>query len=384
MNFSASRHLEGNASSLTPRTGAQKNTTSTTPQHHIASGRIYTAVQIVTAVLMITSAWAFASFLCYGLRRRAWRRRKNKTTATLMSLAVCAPVFTLLRLTFTQVLIAVAKLNATTTAHGELLCTVVSVVHNTAYMLSVLPIYVFLWYRQRTLYSKPSLRHLNTRAVNGVSIAVLPLMVAGLLAVNIMFFFIEHHITAEEGYTFRLNAKLGSAPVYALMATTFSVQVTLFLLFLYPLRNYAGGNSGGGSEVRRAKTGKRLKSLIRLASLSITACVASDFVAMCATKALQSGMGTNTMLSIMIYDVNLLVNVVSIMFSFENYRQIATGSFHWALSAVGCCGGLRNEYELSYLSGSSRRHQHRNGGGGAGNGGGVSQAATGAHSSTNI
>ena len=305
---------------------------------------ISTAAQIITAFLLVTSVWAFLSFLIFGVRKGAWQKKKSRTSFVLMSLATAAPAFAFVRVVSTQILLIIGNQELFELSAGN--CYTVYSLNVISYTLAILCVYAYLWYRQRTLYSKPSLRHLNTRLINFISAMVMPLIAVGVISICVMFHMTEHIALPNIGCTFKFITSLGAKPLYALVTLTSLMQLVLFLLFLYPLRNFS---STPPSDFPKKKTYTRLRRIIKLASTSLILCILSDLIVSGVARSLQILLKTNTMLSTAVYDINLVVNVVSIMGSFENNTLIASSLF---------CGSRLTTQDLQSTASSKRKNTH--------------------------
>ena len=301
------------------------------------------AAQVITALLTTATVWTFFSFLVFGVRKGAWRGSKSRTPFVLMSLATAAPAFAFVRVLSTQALLVIGDPDLFDPSASN--CSVVYSVNIISYSISILCVYTYLWYRQRTLYSKPSLRHLNTKFINLVSLSVMPLIAVGIVSICVLFHMTEHRAMPNLGCTFKFTPALGAKPLYALVTMTSVMQLALFLLFLYPLRNFS---SSSPPDLPQKKTVVRLRRIIKLASTSLILCVLSDLIVSGVARSLQMFLKTNTVVSTAVYDLNLAVNIVCVMGSFENNTAIATSLF---------CGSKFSLSDLQSVS-SKRKNTH--------------------------
>ena len=118
------------------------------------------AAQTITILVFIGISWLLAS-LASVLRRQ---QQQKKNSCKLVRLAMIPVGLALCRVISSQAAILGERLSRID-KQGDLVCEITFDVSTVCYLISMQPVYLFLFYRQRTLYRQPTLQHLNTRLV---------------------------------------------------------------------------------------------------------------------------------------------------------------------------------------------------------------------------
>ena len=280
------------------------------------SPTLFLGIQIILILLMTLSFWIFISLLIFGIKKKAWSLQKSRATTTLMTAALLCPFMLFLRLIFSQALLNFRR-SASHTPEAEKICFIITFMHRSFYAITTTLAYFFLWFRQRILYSKPLLNHLNTRLINTISISLPPIFIIGFVAINIMFF-VGHNQVNEHGCTYKFHADLGSTPLYICTIFTTITQIALFALLFRPLLIYHSVSS----DLQRKYMGQRLLYLIKLASITAFVSITSDVISLFVAQTIQTTYGMNTLLPGVVFDTNLAINVLSLIFCFEDFSKI--------------------------------------------------------------
>lgn len=296
-------------------------------------------LQITTILLMFGCIWLFISFLKYGEKQKVWKQKVKNSK--LLTFAVIIPVFTLLRLILTQSLITFGYFGSKQ-EYSNLVCMILTSTNTCLYATVLMLVYSFLWLRQRTLYSDPTLKHLNTKIINYISIFSLPLVFIGLLSICI-FFLLSTHRHTENGCVFVFLDQLGTTALYLSNGFTCLSQIVLFLLFFYPLRRHIFLKSNRTNQ--SSSISRRLSLLIRQSSWCLICCIISDLISMLFAREIGLLYGHATAFSMTIYNVNLFVNILSIMFCFEAYKDISLQAFIYFFKNAN----LQTEHATSFL-----------------------------------
>ena len=299
-------------------------------------------VQVITSALILGAIWAFVSLVTYATKTGKWNRsdkRKSKT-ANLLTLAALCPVMFFLQSLATQSLVIVDRTFANDVS-GDRACEVVIDASVVLFSFSTSPAYFFLWYRQKMLYSQPSLKHLNTRTVRFFSYLFLVLLLFGGMSSCFIHTIPVSYQMSNLGCVRSQTKRPNILANLITVATLILSQVILLGLFCHPLRLHksntevvrkassASRNSTASSSTKMLKgKGKnkeeRVYKAIRKATVSMLLCVSSDISAVVMITMVFKG-NTPMCLSRVIYDISLFTNIVSVMFCFEEYSKILVG-----------------------------------------------------------
>ena len=216
----------------------------------------------------------------------------------------------------------------------DYVCEVVMDMSIAAYGIAFIPICIFLWLRQRILYSQHFLRELYSQLVRFFSWSLIICLLSGIVLTGVFYVLPIHYAGSKHGC---VNTSSGTynEPSYAASAIQVFGQGLLLLLFLYPLwvhkkfqiTAFQGSKkrvcvgSGPGFQDRVLGTMKR--------TLYCTlACLVSDVIAMVASTFIIAPdiprFATNV-----VYDVNLTINALFVLLSFESRRKIFTSLLKW-------------------------------------------------------
>lgn len=207
---------------------------------------------------------------------------------------------------------------AFTEPYFDFYCNIYLKVHIFLYALPIASIYIFLWMRQRFLYKNPKTPGYNLPYAKKLSWLILMIMLA-VEVVTIVLFLATRNYHIKKGYCeVQLeNEVYGKVPWAVLATATVTFQILLMFLFVYPLLTHRKNMTKTKETIGCQTTGKdRLIPLIKRAAVTTGICVASDILAVFVT------LFTTIRISNYIYDLNLLIDLLCITFSFENWKQI--------------------------------------------------------------
>jgi len=277
--------------------------------------------QISTVLVFCGSMWAFLSLLKYGFDNNKFKRNaKNIKQANLMILALLTPLITMIRTLSIQgllIIFYVYEENATTVDHA---CEVVADLSIFLFLCATWPTYIFLYYRQRMLYKQPSLKHLNNKRVRFFSYLFIFFIICGGSFSTIIYLYPKSYKMSKYGCTKRQQEKENLLPNYLAALITIISQFILFFLFTYPLRKHKRANKK--SSCNESSDSKRVIRAMRLSTISMAICVSSDILAIILVAVLVPKDSPRTTISA-IYDLSLFVNVISVLFSFDEYKIIS-------------------------------------------------------------
>ena len=194
-------------------------------------------------------------------------------------------------------------------------CTFYLRVHIILYALAIASIYIFLWMRQRFLYKNPKMVGYNLQYSRVMSWLVIVIMVAAEI-LTIVIFMVTRQYKIENGYCelIKKNPLLDTAPWAVLATLTVIFQILLMWLFIYPLLRHRKMMKKSNQSFK--KTDQNLIPLVKRTTAMAGICVASDILAVIVTNFI------NIRSSNYIYDINLLINLCCITYSFTNWKKI--------------------------------------------------------------
>ena len=119
------------------------------------------------------------------------------------------------------------------------------------FSLSSLPVYVFLWYRQRILFSHPSLKRVNMNKIKFFSnLFIVLLFLGGGSSCFIKTIPVSYKMS-KFGCVKRLHGDENMLESYTTAVTLVVSQVILFALFVHPLRMHRNVTSANLSTAKK-------------------------------------------------------------------------------------------------------------------------------------
>jgi len=201
---------------------------------------------------------------------------------------------------------------------SNIACSTSLKVHICLYAMPIICIYMFLWNRQRFLYRKPSLRSLNNKITRTMSRFVMSFMVVS-VSVTIGLFMKTRHYESKNGNC-HVNTEIPeTSPWIVLVTSSVVFQITLLGLFVHPLLR-------GWRERRSVRIARRCHPrrnpllLAKRAMISTLICVTSDLSAGAITCS-AIFQRNRILLSNVVYDLNLVINLFCIVCSFPTWSQ---------------------------------------------------------------
>ncbi|XP_039270453.2 uncharacterized protein LOC120345122 [Styela clava] len=179
-------------------------------------------------------------------------------------------------------------------------------------------IYFFLWTRQRIFYIHKALSHLNSRKLSTISYVILILWVTYAICASCCLMVIVHYehkpglgcVTASD------TAKYLRAILISYVIVSTLMQVSLLYLFVYPIisRSALASNSSNDNRSRTRVMGRVKKAII----LTLI-CIFTDIISL-VISIVSFSKETNMFSST--YIINLIVNVMCIIFCFDNWNKM--------------------------------------------------------------
>nr|CAB3263353.1 uncharacterized protein LOC108951117 [Phallusia mammillata] len=267
----------------------------------------------VNAVSIFLLTWMSFSLLFYGIHHGKWRsgdsNSSTKASAGLVYTFATAAQF----LGFIRVFSDLATYNygyATNTQTG---CQDAHQMGTAGYIITLSFIYLFLWLRQRTLYKHPILNALYKNWVRIISWTSIGVILIGLLVSGILYLASNHYTYTANGCNILFLGVPTQWPAYLASAVTTFGQILMLILFAYPMSFQANRHSAD-----------RMIGLLKRSALMALICTITDLTA---TINLAFLARPTTHLAVMLFEINVVVNLVAVYLSFETWDQIMLTPF---------------------------------------------------------
>ena len=195
-------------------------------------------------------------------------------------------------------------------------CTIIPPLGNFAITLGSGMVYTFLWLRQRVFYIHPSLKVLNSRAIDIFSLSIIILWFVFYVSLYFAYFSLVHyHYIKELGCVVEEYALVD----YRQLISTWTIasivmQIVLLTLFIYPILKRTLWKGQLNSD-RNICLLKRVKKAVILTSV----CLGSDIAAVVATVLLLQEDTSNV---IFVYGVNLAINLLVTVACFDHWKKL--------------------------------------------------------------
>lgn len=282
----------------------------------------------INIFLLIICFWIALSFLLYGCSYRRTMRedQHNYSSKKVIAVALITPMFVLPRLACT---FSLAFIGYYRSPENTILCEVMMDISIVAFGIGTTPTYVFLWLRQRVMYSQPFIKKLYTKRVKFLSWTLLGCMAVALVLSLVLYVAPHTYAGSPHGCKNTQNG-LGNTPHYLAAAFQIMEQLLLLALYVYPLvvhkRKHEfrlrGSKRKAGNNVGKVVQDKVYGTMVRSLCCSI-GCVLSDILAMLSVSMIIPK-DLPRFLTNVVYDVSLVFNVFCVTLSFEAHKKILT------------------------------------------------------------
>jgi len=267
------------------------------------------SAEVINVLAAIFVIWINLSLIVYLKKtekcRTVNRHKSLKVDAGAAYIfALIAAFCSFLRLASSQI---VFNLGYTETSSS---CEVSVDISGALYALTILGTYTFLWLRQRSLYQHPEMEAFRKSWLLGLSWLSLVLIVSG-VALSLLAMTIPE-TSVDSGYgCVRKPNNFVSWPYFIIIAFATTSQATMLFLLFYPLLSHVTTNSAY----------RRVMKIMKRSAIFAVICVLSDVFAMLSVV---FAVSDNVLreVTITVYDINMVINVASVFFSFESWRKI--------------------------------------------------------------
>ena len=279
--------------------------------------------QTVTSLLCIGLLWLSFCLIRYSLSRKKLKFTKNtvfKPKYTMILLAITSPIAAFLRTASTQMIIVVGKFPD---FFGSSACEITMDISLVLYCFTLLPVYFFIWFRQKIIYSQPVMKQFNTGAVKLLSkFFVLSFLFGGIFSLYVAVepkSYANSPHNGSTGCVLENNNETNITSVrhfsnYMAAAIVVVSQFLLLGLLLNPLLK----QSKFSCRDKKSKCQRKLFRVIRKASACTLVCILTQILATVLTTSKLIPASFPRVLSYVIYDVSLFVQVNCIVLCFED------------------------------------------------------------------
>jgi len=311
--------MEGNAHSTTQPESSVKGNASRVEQIEWIFGESFNLLAVLYVV------WIGLSLIIHGKRTGKWRR-ENQSNASqfacgkVYTSAVFAAFCSFLRLLANQV-----AFNVGYTDESSSICEVVVDICFACYTLTIISTYLFLWFRQRSLYQHPAMKFYRKTWLTGLSWISIIFTFSASSLISLSFIIPESSVQSRYGCA-RRSSDFIFWPYYLLIVFSTIAQGFMLFLLLYPLFSHVTTNNG-----------ERVMRIMQRSAVFAGVCVLSDVLVVVIVLFVVSDKATRVA-TLTAYDINMIVNISCVFFSFERWRTLLA-------SPVTYCFSFKSDFE---------------------------------------
>ena len=269
------------------------------------------AAEICNVIAIFYVLWFGLNLIVYGKHTGKWRRINRSNTSkvnagAVYTSAVCATFCSFLRLLPNQ-----AVFNLGHSGESPSTCEIAVDLSVAGYVLTLVSVYIFFWLRQRSLYQHPAMRGFSKRWLLWLNCACIVFIIGTALLLGAAVIVPKGYVPSGNGCIWRYQS-FAVWPYYLTSAAQLLAQCLLLFLLTYPLCLRITENSSD--------------RIIRIIKRSTAFAVVSVFSDVIATIVVIFIIPQTSLrhISLIIYDINMLINVSGILFSFESWKSILT------------------------------------------------------------
>jgi len=266
-------------------------------------------------------AWTSLSLFTYGKKTGKFRKENRScetkvNSGAVYTSAVFATCCSLLRVLSNQVVFLLDYTNG-----SSLLCETAVDVSITCYALTITSTYMFLWFRQRSLYQHPAKQGFRKSRLHWFSWVTLGFIVCGSFLALLAMIIPQSTVISRDGCT-RKATNISSFfwSFYVVATLVVVAQGSMLFLLLYPLFSHV-----------KTKNAKRVTKIMKRSAVLAVLCILSDAVAMIIVVFVIPPKA-KMFIALTVYDANMVVNIASVLLSFQSWQSIILSPF-----AVSSC-----------------------------------------------
>lgn len=265
--------------------------------------------EVFNLIFWLAVTWAGLALITYGIRTGKWKRENVYSVAHVNAGAVYTTAVLAILMSYVRLLADQCLFNVGYPGSTPGICEVFADMSVTGYGLTMTCVYVFMWFRQRSLYQHPTMSCVDRPWLQYVNWGTLAFITVGGLAGILAYAIPPNYTESSIGCT-NQPGDFQVWGIYLGNAVVVVGQILLLVLFFYPLRsNLVGSNA------------ERIKKLIRRSVISASVCVATDLITMALFVFVLPRNGSRQLPAV-VYELNMMVNLCSVILSFESWRKI--------------------------------------------------------------
>ena len=185
--------------------------------------------------------------------------------------------------------------------------------------------YIFLWFRQYSFYHRTNYKHLSSNSIRVISSVTITLLLIHIVAYVAIMSTAEQLAASskEAGCTYFGVVDHVIAFLRFTAAFNLSVTLTLFGLFMYPVVLSSGFRGCKINDDDRKETAD-VKRTLRISVFSVASCIVSDMLVIVVGNILAS-IEVPTFYTTSCYNLSLLINVISLICTYDRWKEILFG-----------------------------------------------------------
>lgn len=262
---------------------------------------------IGNGMLLIISIYLIvcAIFLERRETRKGTTKNKNTIGLTMRWLVITAEASLIIHLLLSMFEIIFGSTN-------DLLCEVVKKSEFLMYAIAIASVFAVLWLRQRVFYDSKALRSITSPFLRNFSFSIVIVMILGVVVGVLLIFTTRTYVSSAAGCIICDNIGWIHIPEAFMLSCTGYFQITLFLLFAYPIERH-----------RRDMKNSRIDStklveLINRARLMTLVSVIADAAVAIISYSLYCQV--NSILIQGLYELLVLIYVLCVICSYPNWK----------------------------------------------------------------
>ena len=318
----------------------QNKTTSNTAKN------LQIVAQIINVLNFAFCLWVFLSLRKFVKHKNKLMIASNNLRRKIIVLSAYTPIVPLVRTISSQVVLSVSWF---ATERDDKLCEAVLDVSMILYYLALLPVFNFLWVKQRFLYKQPSMKHLNTTKLKILSyFSVFLASVAGMLTC-VLFVIPNSFVMLTPSMECKRKSDvvpMVKDKIYHISSMTviLGTQLILFVLFVYPLVVYKKGKTMKKNRL----VIKRISATLKHAAISNGIMTSSIVITLVLLTTVLKDYPSHILNSF--YDLGMCFILFSVVVSFKNWKNIFTFSLHKTSMNRNCTYAGKSIYNLNEKS----------------------------------
>ncbi|XP_039252904.2 uncharacterized protein LOC120330129 [Styela clava] len=334
--YSAVNNTKMNTTALTNLT--KLNSSAPTVVEHYEVEIWLTVCQIIEGILLVVTIWILVSMIMYGYKAKKFERKGGTpwlNGRNLYVFCVVSVTSIVVRFAWAQVVIEVPR-----RSDSSELCEAIIDITGISYTMCLGTVYVFLWLRQRTIYTNPKIRKLTGNCANYLSwismilLCIVAAVLTCIITAPMMYRAGPHGCIIKEGVNYEVYYALVSASL-------FLFQFALLGLFIYPITKNTTSKSDFAAKhdssdhpentiplfrfcTPNGQHLNKVEKMIRRSVISTCVAVASDVTSMLVVNYVTVPVGLPISVGVTLYDVSILINVFCMLMTFGSHRRILT------------------------------------------------------------